>query len=152
MVILRIILRTGVFSFIMLLLMGCPEELPEHDLTIQIKNNTNETIVFFAPIAPVGKTNEAFDTTLTEVFPWGDASSIANENIVKPNSIGLETHFTYHMQDVLNQGFMHYYIFNYDSLISIPWERIRDEYIVAKRVDFDTWEELEAADFTVTYP
>lgn len=132
--------------------MGCPEELPEHDLTIQIENNTNETIVFFAPIEPVGKTKEAFDTTLTEEFPWGDINSITNQYIVKPKSIGIETYFTYHMKDVLNRGYMQYYIFNYDSLITIPWERIRDEYIVAKRVDFDTWEELEDANFTVTYP
>lgn len=140
------------FSFIMLLFIGCPEEFPEHDLTIQIKNNANETIVFFAPISSIGKTSKNVDTTLTKEFPWGDATNIANENIIKPYSMGLETYFTYHIQDVLKRGFMHYYIFNYDSLISIPWERIRDEYIVAKRVDFDTWEELEAVDFTITYP
>lgn len=51
------ILKFGMLSFIILFLMGCPEEFSEHDLTIQIENNANETIVFFAPIEPVGKTH-----------------------------------------------------------------------------------------------
>ncbi len=144
--------RIGYLAIFCLLCYGCPEELPEHDLVIQIENNTNEKIVCFTPIGSIGETIESSDTTLTEDFPWGDINSIYDEDIVDPYSDGEETFFSYHMEDALNNGSIHFYIFNYDSLVTIPWERIRNEYIVSKRVDFDTWEELESADFTITYP
>lgn len=152
MVKLKAIFRFCLFSSILIVLAGCPDEIAEHDLMIKINNKSSEKIVFFLPIDPIGKTVEVFDTTLTKELPWGNINRIDADDIVNPNSIGIQSCFSYHIQDVLNRGWLHFYIFNYDSLISIPWERIQNEYIVAKRVDFDTWEDLEAANFTITYP
>jgi hypothetical protein len=45
-----------------------------------------------------------------------------------------------------------YFIYDYDSVRLLPWERIREERIILKEVTFNTWEELEACDFTITYP
>lgn len=152
MVRLNVIFKFCLFSFMLIVMSGCPDEVAEHDLVIQINNKTSEKIVFFTPIEPVGKTVAYFDTTLTKELPWGNINSIDTKDIVNPESVGSATYFSYHVKDVLNRGWLHFYIFNYDSLMAIPWERIRNEYIVAKRVDFNSWEELEKSNFTITYP
>lgn len=45
-----------------------------------------------------------------------------------------------------------YWLFIYDSVCNIPWQRIRDEEIYLKKVTFNSWEEMEACNFTITYP
>jgi hypothetical protein len=130
---------------IMLLSYGCPHDIDDTQ-SIIIRNNSGEQIVFYK----IYSLDAAKDTTLSEEFPWGN--SIEDFYIIKPYDNKEVTEIKSNIEYVLSDGWYQYYIFNYDSINTIPWERIHDEYIVAKRVDFDTWEELEDMDFTVTYP
>jgi hypothetical protein len=109
----------------------------------------NITLVVFASH---NEPNEVMDTTLVSAFPWGTIDNINKEDILQPHSIVNDYYYSEHLKKILEQGWMHYYIFYYDSLSLIPWERIRDEYIVAKRIDFDTWEDLENCNFKIEYP
>ncbi|MCB9292373.1 MAG: hypothetical protein H6559_04465 [Lewinellaceae bacterium] len=43
------------------------------------------------------------------------------------------------------------YLFSRDTIGQVPWQRIRDEYLVLRRYDL-TLEDLEALDWTVEYP
>ncbi len=90
------------------------------------------------------------DILLSKDFPW--TNEVSDYYVISPYTSKDIREVKSNLEHVLINGLYQYFIFNYDSIKSIPWERIRDEYIVAKRVDFDTWEEFEAADFTVTYP
>lgn len=147
------ICKIGIACSMLFTLTSCPDD-SERDLTLYFVNNSEEKLVFFQEVKAIGRTSSIFDTTLWEDFPWGDIQSLEKDTnwVVNSYTTGFRNYYPDHLQDALNRGYIHTFIFNYDSLVTIPWERIRDEYIVAKRVDFDTWEELEAADFTVTYP
>lgn len=113
------------------------------DFSITISNNSNDGIVFYAY-----DSKNASDTSLMENLPW-----FKPENSLVQAGTSTEDFLTANVvKSVLDIGFIHYYIFIYDSIKTIPWERIRDEYIVAKRVDFDRWEDLEACNFTIIYP
>ena len=142
-------LRNSLYVAVLLLLTGCPEEIPEDDMEVIIENQTIEKIVIWASLS---ESEENPDTTLPIDFPWGDIESIYEENIIESNSTGSNEYNTNSLKHILEKGWLHYHILNYDTIITVPWERIRDEYIVAKRVDFDTWEDLELVEFTVTYP
>ncbi|MBP6871195.1 MAG: hypothetical protein KBC43_04255 [Bacteroidales bacterium] len=137
------------YIFLFAAITGCPEELPEDDMNIYIENNSNSKLVVFASH---NEPNEVMDTTLVSAFPWGTIDNINKEDILQPHSIVNDYYYSEHLKKILEQGWMHYFIFYYDSLSLIPWERIRDEYIVAKRIDFDTWEDLENCNFKIEYP
>jgi hypothetical protein len=143
------LLKYCLCAFLFLTMTGCPDEIPEDDTGVYIENKTGSKLVFFAPHS---EPNEVIDTALTSEFPWGNIDDINEKNILQPNSIGFDPYYSGHLKTILEQGWIHYFIFNYDSITTISWERIRDEYIVAKRIDFDTWEDLEASDFKITYP
>ncbi len=123
-------------------LTGCPEEGPNHDFSIEIVNNSEDAIVWYS-------TNSSMqDTSLKNTFPWYKPES----SIIYPNTSESVYSTIELTKELLETESEHYYIFIYDSVQTIPWGRIRDEYIVAKRIDFESWEELEECNFTITYP
>jgi hypothetical protein len=134
-------LVTGIIV-LSLFLTGCPEEVPIHDFKMDIINSSTDGIVWYS------YNSVFYDTSLLEEFPWYDIES----SLISENSLTRQYLASHMIKGILDSGYIHYYLFNYNSIKNIPWERIRDEYIIAKRVDFDTWEELEAVDFKVTYP
>jgi hypothetical protein len=56
------------------------------------------------------------------------------------------------IQTTLQKGWIKYWLFNYDSIRTIPWQRICEERIILKEVQFDTWEDFERCNFEITYP
>ncbi len=137
------ILHVGILLVISVVFYGCPEPVAEYDLTMTIKNESSDKILFYSYI-----TNPK-DTTLMNSFPWYNIES----SVIKPNESREENFSSSTMINAFEKGYSEqYYFFIYDSIKKIPWQGIRDEYIVAKRVDFDAWDEMEAVDFTITYP
>ncbi|NOQ27307.1 MAG: hypothetical protein GQ564_18250 [Bacteroidales bacterium] len=125
-------------------LTGCPEEFPENDSAIELINNSDEDIIW------CGYDHLIISDTsqLNGSFPWRE---VENDKIVKSASYSYEF-YSGNMKDLLNDGWLQFYFLNYDSVATIPWERIRDENIILKKVYFETWEDLEACNFTITYP
>jgi hypothetical protein len=80
--------------------------------------------------------------------PWQDLE----ESLIPSGKNYSEQFFIYTVQYYLERGWRKYYLFNYDSVATIPWSRIRDERIILKEVTFHSWEEMEACNFTITYP
>ena len=143
------ILKNFILVIILFLFIGCPgEEFPPDDMGINIINNSNIEIVFYTQSIR----NAVIDTSLNDELPWGNINNIDSSYIVLPHTSYLHTYYSKNLKTLLEQGWIHYYIFNFDSIKTISWERIRNEYIVAKRIDFDTWEDLEECNFTITYP
>jgi len=128
----------------MVLLCNCHDGYVEHDGFIEIYNNSEQDIVWLQR-----SYSTANDTaTLSESTPWRNMESYvitSGDSYVQDFNIS-------NFQYILKEGWFQYYLFNYDSLINITWERIRDENIILKKVYFETWEDMEACNFTITYP
>jgi hypothetical protein len=116
----------------------------EHDAFITIDNMSDENIVWCSFVAQN-------DITGTSKSYWGD--EIEDKYIVLKGNVQKHSFYSESMKsNFKNGGWQKYYLFNHDSLRTIPWERIRDERIILKEVTFNSWEEMEACGFTITYP
>jgi hypothetical protein len=122
---------------------GCPEQFPEADTSIRIVNQSKEVIVW------CGFNESMGDISKTSKFLWGNE---VDKYTIHPSDTAYDSFYSGSIQTILERGGRKYYLFNYDSVMTIPWERIRDERIILKEVTFHSWEEMEAADFTITYP
>ncbi len=139
----RRILAVGFVAISSVLFFGCPEDGPVYDTQIKIINNSNKGVVWYS------YSTLDSDTTLLSQTPWHDAKNA----LIKANSYTYDNLSSETFMELFEaNGMKSYYFFLYDTVQLLSWDQIRNEYKVAKRVDFDTWEELEAADFTVTYP
>jgi hypothetical protein len=114
---------------------SCPYD-PERqwDAEMIIENNSIDTIIFAFYVS------ESFENS-KEIY-WGNNYN-SSKKIVHPYS------FAIHELNIVSCS---YYLFNLDSIRTIPWERIRDERIILKEVIFHSWEEMEDCNFTITYP
>jgi hypothetical protein len=128
---------------IMMLFSGCPYD-PEWELDggIIIENNSNETIIYGCLMSR--------DLKDIEKNYWGGQYG---KYTVFPNSLAkYEFNIAREKAADFERLPRRYYLFNLDSVKTIPWERIRDEQIILKKVIFNSWEEMEACNFTITYP
>jgi hypothetical protein len=130
--------------FLLISLTGCPESFPEDDGAILLINNSDEDIVWF--FISHGGTKDT--SQLSDSYPW---SEIEDYKIAK-KTIYSYSIYTVSIKEVLDERFLQFYFLNYDTVLTVPWERIRDENIILKKVYFETWEDLEECDFTITYP
>lgn len=132
-------------SIILLIsLTGCPESFPEDDGTIELINNSDEDIVWLF----IGHFITSDTSRLFESYTWGE---LEDSKIAKKTTYSYSI-YTVSIKEVLDEGFLQFYFLNYDTVLTVPWERIRDENIILKKVYFETWEDLEACNFTITYP
>jgi hypothetical protein len=136
----KIIAITAILT-ILTILTGCPEEIPERDGNITIVNNSQEIIVWATYSNYIGDINP------TEYY-WGDNI----KNVVMPDHSEAEEFHSNSIKSLLQNGWMKYYLFNFDSVRTISWQRICDERIILKEVTFRSWREMEACNFTITYP
>jgi hypothetical protein len=87
---------------------------------------------------------------------WYEIPSIHSHmgNIDKQKILSGDTYtqvFT-DLKTALEKGWIKYWLFNYDSVNTIPWERICAERIILKEVTFNTWEDYERCNFEIAYP
>jgi hypothetical protein len=128
------------FAFL-LTLSACPEEGPEYDGSLTMSNQSDEEIIWLG----------MYGSSIEEKakHPWLNPE----KRVILKHNFVVEPFNVFAVKHALNKyGFTKYYLFNYDSVKTIPWERIRDERIILKEVTFHSWEEMEACDFTITYP
>ncbi|NOQ27308.1 MAG: hypothetical protein GQ564_18255 [Bacteroidales bacterium] len=142
-------MRNYLIFFISIILLisltGCPDEFPPDGAELTIINNSDEDIIWFN----VDHIITSDTNYMVETLPWGN--NIDNYIITKGNSFS-DTFLLGNIKYLLEEGWMQYYLLNYDTVLTVPWERIRDENIILKKVYFETWEDLEACNFTITYP
>jgi len=121
-------------------LTSCPKPSPR--ITVRIVNNSNEDILWMCRIESNGEWYEIPSHPWTNKFGEKDYGL----SLIKSGII-FEHKLTEAYKDHLKKGWSKYYFFNYDSVETIPWQRICDERIILKEVRIDTWE-----DFEITYP
>lgn len=123
---------------------ACPEEAPIIDSFIEIENNSDQDIVWLC----LGNTVLSDTANLSEEIPW---SNFYN-NIISVGETYKDEFNSDNIKYYLNKGWLMYYLFSYDSLTTISWNRIRDENIILKKVYFETWIDMEACNYRITYP
>jgi hypothetical protein len=122
---------------------SCPPKEFPMDGGLKFENNSNETVIYAFYVS------ETFENT--ENNYWG--GQYTSKNVILPNSYLIrEFSIERERASFKNLPQKRYYLFNLDSVKTIPWERIRDERIILKEVIFNSWEEMEACNFTITYP
>ena len=132
-----------VICCVMVLLTACPESMPEKDVSIRIVNNSEEDIVW---LLGLGWLEEWYEITTN---PWGEKY---DNKLILRGEIYIDRFNSYIARQNLKRGWKKYYLFNLDSVKTIPWKRICDERIILKEVRFDSWEDFERCNFEITYP
>ena len=140
----NMIKRIAIFCCAAVLLTSCPEDNDYQGANLVIINQSDEVIFWI-------KTWENTD----EWYEIPSIDSYLGENydeyiILKRGSY--KRYITQGEKNSLKRGWHKYTLFNYDSLRTISWERICEERIILKEVIFNSWEQMEACDFTITYP
>lgn len=111
--------------------------------TVMIVNNSDEDILWKFSLQRSGE--------------WYDSPSISSwlerdEYIILRGDTAYERIRNAGLEENLTIGWIKYYFFNLDSIKTISWQRICAERIILKEVVFNTWEDFEACNFTITYP
>jgi hypothetical protein len=137
---------------------SCPKDTADTDF--RIVNNSNEDILWTFSFRD--KTYNSGDLEDWQNCPWttnvsgNSVGTIEDEKsspfYIKAGAIMEDRLKSHRIKEILSYGWMKYYLFNYDSVATIPWSRIRDERIILKEVTFHSWEEMESCNFTITYP
>ena len=128
----------------LLFLTGCETEIEVIDFTIV--NNTDQKLL------SCSRYREPADTVLPESSLW--PNGIGKEDVItQPHSKHERRFVLSWIKNAINRGecFSVYY-FDVDTIISVPWEKIRAEHNVVKRVDFRTMEELYSYHNVITIP
>ena len=142
-------MKKQIFNFafslsILFLITGCPlEEGPYHDMEEYVINNSQDTIIW-----RIKASSNINDSSLWALIPWEPIEKFA----MPPGYIDTITFGSHSTKEFFKDKCLHYYFFYYDSVATIPWDQIRDEYIIAKRVTICSWEEYEDMDFTISFP
>jgi hypothetical protein len=139
-------MKSKLFWFFLIsgLLTACPGDPIEHDMFLKIINNSEQDIVW---LFVFGKNFNQIDT-----YYWGDKDKTDDDLILsgKEDIYGFYSgNMTFNLKKYKSISF---YLLNYDSVMTVPWNRIRDERIFLKEITFNTWEDFEACDFKIVYP
>lgn len=123
------------------LLTACPEDLPWYPF--RIINQSDEDIFWLCKIEQFGEWYE-IPSIHSYMGNIDDNLILSGETYTDGLTDGINT--------TLKKGWVKYYLFNYDSVKTIPWKRICDERIILKEVVFNSWEDFEKCNFKITYP
>lgn len=123
------------------MIMGCPEpDEYQPDEELQIMNNSAEALIHFTTFS------ELSDTLLSQSNPFNNIDlGIFTVESNSSKIIDIDTGF------LEESGGLHIHFFSRDTVEQVPWERIRDEYLVLRRYDL-TLEDLEAMNWIIEYP
>lgn len=123
-----------------------PEQKPDGKLKIV---NKSDRIIRFSTTLKTTLNNN--DTLLLVNKPLFNNYNIL-KYIINPDTFVYDEFSIKAMKGLLENDVQMYYLFDKDTLEMYTWEEIARDYKVLKRVDFDTWEDMEKCNFTITYP
>lgn len=118
------------------------------NIEIEFVNYSDRTL-----ICKGGVIRELSDTVLPEITPWANGIE-KTDRIISPHSKHISKAKKSGFEKLAENGLCEsYYFFDIDTIINVPWERIRAENMVLKRVDIYSLEELEYKyKCVITYP
>jgi hypothetical protein len=126
-------------------LFGCPVEgeMPL-DSTLTIINKSNE------PITNYWNYYNALDTLLPNMPFYPSIDQIKEHTIMPGDSLSYSGHFVASLQDQQAVVLM-VFLFSYDSIRTLQWERIREKYLILERYDLSL-QDLINRNWIVEYP
>ena len=135
------------FTFLIILLLNsCIFEqvmdvIPLRDIKF-INNSDSDVYYLFAKNIPM-------DTTLYSTFPFDTLSN----HLITKNSYLMVHPYEYKKVDPLGikSSFGHIYFFSRYVIENVPWDTIRNKYLILKRYDIHI-EDINNRNWTVKYP
>ena len=148
MVKLRFLINAFLLLFVSALFTACPYEHERE--TLILINNTDDDILWTTVTNVLSECDyNPWTTTITGVEVRSMDEIKKNHRFIKA---GDTCYFSIPIDGykvTLEREPIPFYFFNYDSICTIPWQRICDERILLKEVVFESWEELEDCKFTI---
>ena len=130
--------------FILFLCTACPEQIDPADSELTIKNNSNDSIVYyFELLAPN-------DTLLTDIA-YPQTKENIQSRIIPPNNETTNSEGFRRVFDGNSDKVLMIYIFSPSVINTVPWDSIVSNYQILRRYDL-TLDDLEAMSWTVEYP
>ncbi len=136
--------RFTLFVCIITSFYGCPDRELEIDSTIEFTNNSDEVIIYYEEFK---KPN---DTALNSNSYFPTSQQIEMASIPADDVVFIEGPYVSLFESLENEVLM-IFLFSKDTIDQVPWDRIRDEYLILRRYDL-TLEDLEAMNWTIEYP
>lgn len=121
--------------------LGCDPNV----IDITFVNNTDKTISIVECI------QEASDTSLFETTPFPEGMQ-KTDRIVYPHSSNVSRFLENHIRNGIKYGCYRFYVFDVDTLNTVPWERIRNDYKIVKRIDIYSMEDIYRNNNVITIP
>ena len=134
-----------IFIAILCLANTCTEkDVSKPDSTLKILNNSNDTLFYYIEYRAIG------DTLLPDfsIFPDEQAKEL---NTIEPLSTKEDNDAFVKAFDRLENKVLMLFIFDKEVVDNVPWDTIREEYMVLKRYDLSL-QDLEGNNWTVAYP
>ena len=129
-----------------IILTACPTHKDDYyDVFIKIFNNSKEDIVWLSRLEFSGEWYE-----ISSIDSW--IEKYDNRYIILRGNTYIFENYSDAVKFNLRRGWIKYYLFNLDSIRTIPWNRICEERIILKEVTFNSWEDFERSNFEITYP
>ena len=121
--------------------MGCDPNV----IDITFVNNTDHTLSIVECI------QEASDTSLFETTPFPKGME-KTDRIVYPHSSDVSRFFEYSFRNGIKYGCYRFYVFDVDTINTLPWEKIRNDYKIVKRIDIYSMEDIYRNNYVFTIP
>jgi hypothetical protein len=134
--------RNSFLIALLLILFGCNTKKEDCHYYVTIKNNTGSDIYFYLQF-------NYPDTSIDSYNPIGspyDYKIAANNE--KQASVG--RNHCYEGFFKLNPT-LEYFLFDANTLMTVPWDTIRRKYLILKRYDL-TLNDLQSMNWRITYP
>lgn len=137
-------LKVLLLILIPLILWGCPDKDIPFDSTVIFINNSDKTLLDYC------RDNYYPDTTIQvqgNVF-----DDRIKQFAIKPHSVyKMKTSWRHEMKQSHSTGVMTIFLFDQAVVDTVPWDKIREDYLVAKRYEY-TLEQLDSLNWTIIYP
>ncbi len=126
------------------ILFGCPDQADPLDSTLKIINDSSQNIVYKIEFNAVG------DTSL-QSFSFPLRPENINGRTINGNSqVSITDGYINALENNPNVILM-VFLLSKDTIEQVSWEQITADYLVLQRYDL-TLEDLEASNWTITYP
>ncbi len=139
------LIKTILIIPILIFFWGCPDkDINYVDSSIIVENNSSDTILIFYNFYDYP------DTSLILQSPFLDFEQ-KKLSIVLPDSELTSNGSFIKYFNMQNTTKLMLYIFNNKTVESVPWDTIRQNYLILKRYDLSL-EDLDSLNWTITYP
>lgn len=136
-------IREVTFFILSFFMMGC-NNIGQEFIDITYVNNTDKKIFVMDQWQVVS------DTSLWKTA-WYEGIDEKIYCVINPRNSRVSRYIKKHIQTMLDEyGAYRFVFYDVDTLCDVPWERIEKEYIIVKRVDVYSLDDLQKNNYMIT--